>query len=221
MQPLPGQSNLKRRPYSRAELWADGILHSVALLTALVGVIILMVLVGLKRSGFELTTTIVYSTGLLAMLGFSLAYNMTPQSRLKMVLRRFDHSAIYLMIAGTYTPLITQLQDHTTAWLLGVTVWLGAIAGITLKLVLPGRFDRLSIAVYLALGWVAVLAMGPLIEALPASAMILIVIGGGLYTLGVVFHVWNSLKYQNVLWHAFVIAAAACHFAAITRTLAV
>jgi hemolysin III len=218
---VPGQSSLKRRAYSRAELWVDGILHSVALLAALVGVMILMILVGLRRSGVELTTTIVYSVGLLAMLGFSLAYNMTPQSRLKLLLRRFDHSAIFLMIAGTYTPLITQLQDSTVAWMLGVTVWLGAIAGITLKLILPNRFDKLSIAVYLALGWVAVLAIGPLIDALPPTAMILLVVGGGLYTLGVVFHVWNSLKFQNAIWHLMVIAAAACHYAAIVRTMAV
>jgi hemolysin III len=208
-----------RRAYSRAELWADGILHSVALAAALVGVVILLVLVGIKRSGFELTTVIVYSIGLLAMLGFSLAYNMTPQSRLKSLLRRCDHSAIYFMIAGTYTPLLVQLQDHGVAWLLGAIVWLGAIAGIALKLALPNRFERLSIAVYLALGWVAVLAIGPLIDSLPLFAMILVAVGGGLYTIGVIFHLWNRLKFQNAIWHAFVVAAASCHFSAIIGTL--
>ncbi len=209
------------RLHTRAERWIDGILHSVALLSALVGVIILMVLVGLRRSGVELTATIVYSIGILAMLGFSLAYNVTPPSRLKQVLRRFDHSAIFLMIAGTYTPLITQLQDHFTAWLLGITVWLGAIAGIAFKLALPGRYDRFAVLVYLGLSWVAILAINPLIASLPVSALILLVVGGALYSIGVIFHLWDSLKFQNAIWHAFVVSAAACHYAAITVCMAV
>jgi hemolysin III len=209
-----------KRPFTRAELWADGLLHSLALVTALVGVGILTALVALRRSGFELTSTIIYSIGLVAMLGFSLAYNMTPPSRLKQVLQRFDHSAIYLMIACTYTPLMTQLEDSATAWTLGATVWIGAIAGIALKFAAPGRFNTLSIGLYLALGWVAVLAIEPLIVSLPVAALVLIVVGGALYSLGVIFHLWEKLKFQNAIWHAFVIAAAACHYAAITVTLA-
>jgi hemolysin III len=210
-----------RRPFTRAELWADGLLHSVALITALIGVGILTTLVALQRTGIELTTTIIYSIGLVSMLGFSLVYNMLPPSQLKAVLRRFDHSAIYVMIAGTYTPLITQLQDVTTAWMLGAAVWIGAIAGIALKFAAPGRFHRLSIGLYLALGWVAVLALEPLIAALPLSSLVLIVIGGALYSLGVIFHLWEKLKFHNAIWHAFVIAAASCHYAAILRCLAI
>ena len=106
----------------------------------------------------------VYAAGFFSMFGFSLAYNMTPPSPLKWLLRRFDHSSIYLMIAGTYTPLLYQLQSRTWAWALAIVVWVGAIAGVVLKVALPGRFDRLSIVVYLMLGWVAAIAAKPLIE---------------------------------------------------------
>jgi hemolysin III len=219
---LPGYRDFMpdHRGYSRAELWVDGVLHSVAILTAIIGVAILLSIVALQRSGIELTTTILYSIGLIAMLGFSMAYNVAPPSRLKWLLRRFDHSAIYLMIAGTYTPLLAQLQDSATALVLGTIVWIGALAGIALKLAAPHRFDRISIGLYLGLGWVAVFASGSLVAALPLSAMILILVGGALYSLGVIFHVWRSLRFQNAIWHAFVIAAAACHYAAITVTLA-
>lgn len=210
---------LRKRPFSESELIADGLIHAVAILAAIVGLAVLIMLVVLKRSGVELTATIVYGFALLAMLGFSCAYNLVPASDLKWVLRRFDHSSIYLMIAGTYTPLVTLFDDGVWAWTLAIVVWAGAVLGIIVKLALPGRFDRLSIVAYLALGGVAVAAIEPMWRSLPQPTFWLVVIGGALYASGVIFYLWKSLKFHNAIWHGFVVSAVGCHFAAITYAM--
>lgn len=215
----PNHARLLKRPFSHGELFVDGLIHAVALLAAVIGLAVLVMLVVLKRSGVELTATIIYGIGLMAMLGFSAAYNLVPASDLKWLLRRFDHSSIYLMIAGTYTPLVTQFNDGFWAWALAAVVWGGAIAGMTLKLALPGRFDRASIVVYLALGGVALAAFQPMRDSLPAATMLLLGLGGLFYVTGIIFYLWKSLKFQNAIWHGFVVIAAGCHFAAITQAM--
>ena len=210
---------LSRRPFSQGELIADGLVHAVALLASIIGLAVLIVLVLAKRSGLEMTAIVIYGIGLLAMFGFSAAYNLVPASPLKWVLRRFDHSSIYLMIAGTYTPLLTLLADTGWALTLGMIVWAGALAGIVLKLALPGRFDRLSIVVYVILGSVAVLAVKPLMSSLPPLTLGLLAAGGVLYISGIGFYVWKNLKFNNVIWHCFVAIAAGCHYAAITHAM--
>ena len=215
----PDHPRLHRRPFSQGELVADGMIHAVAILAAIVGLAVLMMLVVMKRGGLELSAVAVYGLGLLAMFGFSAAYNMVPPSSLKWLLRRFDHSSIYLMIAGTYTPLLTLVSDTFWAVTLALVVWIGAIAGIILTVALPGRFDRLSVGIYLLLSWVAVAAIKPLVSSLPPLTMILLAVGGGLYTAGVVFYAWKNLKFNNAIWHGFVTVAAACHYAAITHAM--
>lgn len=218
--PLPSHhARLTRRPFSNNELFVDGLIHAVALLAAIIGLAVLVMMVVLKRSGVELTATIIYGFGLIAMLGFSAAYNLVPASDLKWLLRRFDHSSIYLMIAGTYTPLVTQLNDSVWAWSLAVIVWSGAILGTVLKIALPGRFDGASIVVYVALGSVALAAIQPMREALPHPTLVLLAIGGALYITGIIFYLWKNLKFQNAIWHGFVVTAAACHFAAISHAM--
>lgn len=213
-----------QRPYSRGERIADGLVHGVAIIAGLVGMTVLFALVVMRGSIAEGLAVAAYAAGYFAMFGFSLAYNMAPPSPLKWLLRRFDHSSIYLMIAGTYTPLLALLDDSVWAWTLALVVWIGAIAGIVVKIALPGRFDRLSVAVYLLLGWVAVIAAKPLIASLPGLSLVLVAVGGLLYSTGVVFYLWHGLKFQKAIWHLFVAVAAGCHYAgilvAITRASA-
>src|SRR5271170_2138469 len=131
--------------YDRAELIADGIVHGIGLFSGLIAATVLIVLAAVFASAYAVISVSVYAVGLLAMLGCSAAYNLWPVSRRKWVLRRFDHSAIYVLIAATYTPIIVEVKDSIFAIALLVGVWCVAIFGVVLKLAFPGRFDRVSV----------------------------------------------------------------------------
>ena len=201
--------------YDRAELIADGIVHGIGVFCGLVAATVLIVLTAVYASRFEVAVVSVYVAGLLTMLVLSATYNLWPVSRAKWVLRRFDHSAIYLLIAATYTPIIMELKDSITAMVLLAGVWCVAIIGIVLKLVLPGRFDRLSVGLYLAMGWSGVMLYGRVVATLPTLALGFVAAGGALYSLGVIFHAWQRLRFQNAIWHCFVLLGAACHYTAV------
>ncbi len=201
--------------YDRAEIIADGVVHGVGVFFGLVAATVLIVLTAIYASALDIVVVSVYVAGLLTMLVLSATYNLWPVSRAKWVLRRFDHSAIYLLIAATYTPFIMEVKDSIFAMALLAGVWCVAIAGIVLKLVLPGRFDRISVGLYLAMGWSGLMLYDRVVAALPALALWLVVAGGVLYSFGVIFHAWRSLRFQNAIWHCFVLLGAACHYTAV------
>jgi hemolysin III len=193
---------------------ADAVVHAVGLGAGAAGAILLLAMTADGGSVRSLSA-VVYTVGLLTMLVCSAAYNLARPSPAKWWLRRLDHAAIFLMIAATYTPFLTVLKDATAATALAGVVWAGAVAGMVLKLAWPGRFDRLSVALCLALGWVVVLAFGPLSQSVPMLTLALLIAGGTLYTVGVVFHLWDSLRFGTAIWHGFVVAAAGCHYGAV------
>jgi hemolysin III len=201
--------------YDRAEIIADGVVHGIGVFSGLIAATVLIVLAAMFASAYAVVTVSVYAAGLLAMLGCSAAYNLWPVSQRKWVLRRFDHSAIYILIAATYTPVFAQLQDRVFAMSLLAGVWSVAAVGIVLKLFFPGRFDRLSVGLYLAMGWSGIIAYDAGLSSLPQMALWLILAGGLLYSFGVIFHAWQRLRFQNVIWHCFVLLGAACHYTAV------
>ena len=200
--------------YDRAEIIADGVVHTIGVCLGLVGAVTIVV-IAVRIERIEVTPILIYVIGLITMLTLSAAYNMWPVSPAKWVLRRFDHSAIYLLIAGTYTPFLLQMKNVLASVGLGIGVWLSAVIGIALKLALPGRFDRLAIVLFLLLGWSGVIAYDSLASALPSASLWLLAIGGILYSVGALFHVWRSLRFQNAIWHGLVLLAASCHYAAV------
>jgi len=206
--------------YDRPELIADGIVHGIGITLGLVGVTVLVAMVATSPQAIQFASVLSYTTGLMAMLGLSAAYNMWPVSPVKWILRRFDHSAIYLLIAGTYTPFIAQMKSGVTSVVMLVGVWAVAIAGMTLKFVLPGRLDRISVVFYLLLGWGGAFAYDTVAPALPSSALWLLAAGGVLYSIGVIFHAWQSLRFQNAIWHGFVLLGALCHYFAVFDVVA-
>jgi hemolysin III len=201
--------------YDRAELIADGVVHGIGVLGGLVAATVLIVLTAIYATPLEVAVVSVYVAGLLTMLVLSATYNLWPISRAKWVLRRFDHSAIYVLIAATYTPFIMQMKDNVFATALLIGVWCVAIAGIVLKLFLPGRFDRLSVGLYLAMGWSGFMVYDTVVASLPAMALWFLAAGGLLYSFGVIFHAWQRLRFQNAIWHSFVLLGAACHYTAV------
>ena len=201
--------------YDRAELIADGIIHGIGVLAGIIAATVLVVLAAVYADVTDIVGVSVYVAGLLSMLVLSATYNLWPVSPAKWLLRRFDHSAIYLLIAATYTPFILEVRDSAFALVLLAGVWCVALLGIVLKLFRPGRFDRVAVGIYLVMGWSGVMIYGPVVQALPALALGFIVAGGLLYSFGVIFHAWRRLRFQNAIWHGFVLAGAACHYTAV------
>jgi hemolysin III len=201
--------------YDRAEIIADAIVHGIGTVLGVVGAAILLAMAFRYVPTAQIASIIIYSAGLLTMLGLSAAYNLWPVSPRKWFLRRFDHSAIYLLIAATYTPFLFLMKDGAIAAAMLTVVWLTAAAGISLKLAWPARFYRTSIALYLILGWSGALIYQPVADALSPVTLWLILIGGAFYSTGVIFHLWERLRFQNAIWHAFVLIGAVFHYTAV------
>jgi hemolysin III len=201
--------------YDRAEIIADGIIHVIGVFSGVIAATVLVVLAAIYADAIDIVGVSIYVSGLLSMLVVSATYNLWPVSPVKWALRRFDHSAIYLLIAATYTPFILELKDSVFALALLVCVWCVAISGIVLKIRYPGRFDRVAVGIYLAMGWSGVMLYDSVVKALPALVLDFILAGGLLYSFGVIFHAWRRLRFQNAIWHGFVLAGAACHYTAV------
>ncbi len=202
----------------RRELLADVAVHALGLALGAAGVVAMLAVVAQSSADGQVLPITVYLVGLLAMLGCSALYNVWRSCRWRDWLRRFDHAAIFIMIAGTYTPLGLRLPS---GWALGLTagVWTAALAGVAAKLFQPRRAETLSVALYLALGWVGVIAAEPLLASLDRTTLVLLLAGGVVYSVGVVFHLAARLPYARALWHGFVLVAAAIHYAAIVTLL--
>jgi len=201
--------------YSREEILVDAALHALGIGGALVGV---PVMVALAVVWYHDATTIgaalIYGLGLIAMFACSASYNFVQTPRLKAWLQRLDHAAIYIKIAGTYTPLAVLLAGAEAPGILA-GVWGAALGGAALKLFSVRRWEWAALALYFALGW-AVLVIGKPILAGASSATFALMIAGGLvYSLGVVFLYWPRLRFHNAIWHAHVLAASYIFYAAI------
>jgi hemolysin III len=207
------------RPLTRGERVADGVIHVIGIAAGLIGAAMLVIAAATRGSPLELAALAAYSGGLLAMLACSAAYQLLRSSRRRELLRCFDHSAIFLMIAGTYTPFTLLRIRPFWDVAFTVAVWSIAAAGIALRLFNPRLFDRVSIAFYLALGWAGLAAIAPLVPFVQVSTLALLGAGGLLYSAGVVFHLWERLPFQNAIWHAFVLVAAAVHYAAVLEEI--
>jgi hemolysin III len=182
-----------RRRFSIAELVADGIVHGIGIVFALSLGTVLIVFAAIGTARAELPAIIVYLVTLLTVLGVSLAFNLAPVNGFKKVMARLDQAAIFLFIAGTYTPFLAVIGGTRDGQLLTVLVWGAAIVGIALKLIVPQRFGRLAIVLYLAIGWSGVLVFQALASALPPVSLWLVVAGGITYSAGIVFHLWERL----------------------------
>jgi len=193
---------------------ADRAVHAIGIALGLAGALVLLVATAIDGARGDFWPVLIYTAGLLAMQVCSAAYNVFQASSRRDWLRRFDHAAIFAMIAGTYTPFTVRLAN---GWATGLTVaiWMVAAAGMALKLLQPRRIEAISVGLYLALGWIGLLATGPFVAALDRRTLVLLAIGGMIYTAGVVFHLWRRLPYQNAIWHGFVLVAAAIHYVAV------
>lgn len=201
--------------YSNGERRADLCIHIAGVVFGIAGSFVLLLFGVLEGDGALLLSMAAYGIGLTAMLGASALYNLAGQPARKELLRRIDHSAIFVMIAGSYTPFLVNVIGGGLGYGLLIFVWAAAAGGVALKLTLPRRLERLSILLYLLLGWTVLVFVGRLFEELATPGVVLLAVGGVLYTVGVLFHLARRLPYHNAVWHGLVLAAAVCHFVAV------
>jgi hemolysin III len=197
-----------------AAMRADLIVHIIGLAFALLGGGILLGLaVGLGPLR-QAASVSIYVAGLVAMLALSTAYNFA-KPRWRPLLRRFDHAGIFIMIAGSYTPFTTQRLHG--GWALGMTaaVWGLAALGVAAKLFLPGLGRRFWVGLYLALGWLVLVAIKPMIDGLSWTALVLLAVGGLVYSTGAVFYVLKKLKFRRAIWHGHVVGGSVLHYVAV------
>ncbi len=200
--------------YARSERIADGTMHAIGVLGAVTGAVVLLVWSTGTASAAQIAAISIYGATLIATFVASAFYHMTPWETIRPILRRFDHAAIYLKIAGTYTPLVVMIGSGFAYVMLAI-VWGLAIIGVTLKLFFwrtPGRFGP---ALYLIMGWLSLTLIWSIWPIMPTSAIVLMAVGGLLYTAGVPFYASETMKFSVAIWHGFVVAASACFFAAI------
>ena len=192
---------------------ADLVVHIVGMVMALVGGGVLFSLASALGAAHA-TAIGIYAATFVLMLAFSAAYNFS-RGAMRPLLRRLDHSGIFLMIAGSYTPFTTLALKGGWAWGMTTAVWTIAGLGILGKIFVPHLREGLWIALYLSLGWIVVLAAGPVMQALSTPALVLLVIGGLVYSAGVVWHVRENLQFSRSIWHGHVVAGAGVHWAAV------
>ena len=212
---VPPDFERRERPHDWHEQVVDACVHVAGLAAAIAGATALIIFAGLQGKASTVVAVSCYAFGLLAMLTASAVYNIFYDSQYRWLFRRFDHSAIFVLIAGTYTPFT--LTYFTNGWSLAATliVWSMAAVGIALKWTFPRLFEAISVPVYLAQGWLAAVIVGPLLLTLPPLASVTIVLGGLLYSVGVLFHLRQHQRFHNAIWHCFVLAAAICHYVAV------
>ncbi|MDZ7853847.1 MAG: hemolysin III family protein [Halomonas sp.] len=208
-------------PFSGLEELVHSISHGIGAVLSLVGVVVLLVLASLatRIDPWKLVGIGLYGASLVLLYTVSTLYHGVRHPRLKRMFQLLDHCAIYLLIAGTYTPFLLVNLRGPTGWTLFAAVWSLAIAGIALKLAWPHRFAALRVTIYLVMGWLIVFAGDELAARFSDTGLTLLVAGGVIYTLGVAFYAISAIPYNHAIWHLFVMGGSTCHYFAVYTTV--
>jgi hemolysin III len=201
--------------YSFQEELVNSITHGIGAGLSVAALSVLVTFAGLLGDPWRVVSFSIYGTTLILLYLASTMYHSFRSPRLKSAFHVLDHAAIFLLIAGSYTPFTLVTLRGTWGWTLFVLIWTLALGGVLLKVFFMNRFTGLSVALYVGMGWLVMIAMKPLLAALPLGGVIWLAAGGGAYTLGVVFYLWKALPYNHAIWHLFVLAGSACHFCSI------
>ncbi|WP_054950106.1 PAQR family membrane homeostasis protein TrhA [Numidum massiliense] len=201
--------------YTRREEVANAITHGIGGLLSLAGLILLIVFASLKGTAVHIVSFTVYGVSMLLLYTASTLVHSFPEGKAKDILEIMDHSSIYIFIAGTYTPIVLTVLDGTLGWTLFGIVWGIALFGVVFKLFFTKKFLFTSTLIYIAMGWIIVLAWRPLTANLSVEGIVLLVVGGVLYTVGTVFYMWRSFPFHHAVWHLFVLGGSVTHFFAI------
>jgi hemolysin III len=202
--------------HSLREEIANALTHGLGAVVALGAGTVLITLTALWGDGWQLAGAIVFSVALVLLYVASTLYHAITHTGAKARLKVFDHCAIYLLIAGTYTPFTLISLRGSMGWALFASIWTLAFAGILFKLFFTGRFKLVSTLMYIAMGWLSVLAIGPMLRQLDPWTLGWLFAGGIAYTAGTLFYLNQRIRYSHAIWHAFVLAGSVCHFVAVS-----
>ena len=186
--------------------------HGLGAALSAAGLVVLVTLSSLRGDAWRIAATAIFGATLVLLYASSTLYHSFRDERTKRLLRKFDHAAIFLLIAGTYTPFLLVNLRGPWGWSLFGVIWALAVAGVALKFRFTGRFRVGSTLLYIGMGWLVVIALRPMQGAVPAAALWLLLAGGLCYTVGTVFYLWKRLPYHHAVWHLFVLGGSACHF---------
>ena len=201
--------------YSIGEEIANAVTHGVGALLSIAGLAVLVSYAALYGDAWHVVSSSIFGATLVLLYAASTVYHSVWHLQTKKILQRLDHSAIFLLIAGTYTPFALVNMRGAWGWTLFGVVWFLALLGIALQLFPRRRNERLSLILYLGMGWIAVAAIKPFVAGVETGGLILLLIGGLFYSLGVIFYVWRQLSYHHAIWHGFVLAGSTFHFFAV------
>jgi hemolysin III len=201
--------------YSIGEEIANAITHGIGALLSIAGLAVLVSFAALYGDAWHVVSTSIFGATLVLLYAASTVYHSVWHHQTKLLLQRLDHCAIFLLIAGTYTPFALVNMRGPWGWTLFGVVWSLALLGIALQLFPRRRNERLSLILYLGMGWMAVAAIKPFLAGVETGGLILLLIGGLFYSLGVIFYVWRQLSYHHAIWHGFVLAGSSFHFFAV------
>ncbi|ODC03729.1 hemolysin III [Terasakiispira papahanaumokuakeensis] len=200
--------------YSKLEEWLHSITHGIGAVLSLTGMVALLVMTSITAhvDAWKLVSFSIYGLSLILLYTASSLYHGVQHPRLKKLFKLFDHCAIFLLIAGTYTPFLLVNMRGPIGWTLFVIIWSLAIGGITLKLLWPERFRFIRVMIYLLMGWLIVFAYGDIVANISPLGMNLLVSGGVIYTVGVLFYLVRQIPFNHTIWHLFCIGGSVCHY---------
>ena len=201
--------------YSLPEEIANSVTHGVGFLLGVAALSVMVVFAAIHGTAWHIVSCAVYGTTLTLLFAASTLYHSLPWPRTKAILKIIDHSAIYFLIAGTYTPFLLVPLRGPLGWSLFGVIWGLALGGVGFKIFFAGRFKVLSTLIYVGLGWMVVIAIRPLYQTLPLGGLLWLVAGGLFSTLGTVFYLKRRIPFNHAIWHAFVLAGSLCHFTSV------
>jgi hemolysin III len=198
--------------YTLGEEIANSITHGIGALLSVAGLVVLILAGSLYGNSFHVACFCVYGISLILLYLSSTLYHSLTGQVAKQVFKKLDHSAIFILIAGSYTPLMLININGVLGWTITLTVWVLAIAGVVIKCLFISRFEKLSLFIYIFMGWLCIFAAKEIIMHVPSQSLVFLVIGGLLYSGGVIFYVWDNLPYNHGIWHVFVLGGSVFHY---------
>ncbi len=213
------KSEAAYRRLSVGEEIFNSITHGVGVALSIAALAILVVIAAMKGNVWHVVSFSIFGSSLVLLYLASTLYHSFTKEKVKNLFARFDHAAIFILIAGTYTPFLLTALRGTFGWVLFAIIWGVAIAGVVIRSIYLTKFRKLMVGLYLAMGWMFVVAIGPMMKNLPGISILFLFLGGLMYSIGVVFYVWRNLKYGHGIWHLFVLAGSIMHFFSVVYSL--